>query len=58
MLLFLFAFVQVCVSIYFFVARTPIARQALYLSSAMNVVAQLILVVALYAPIFKLGAVV
>lgn len=50
--------VQFGLYIYLLVSRTHIARRAIAVSSGLNVALHLLLIGAVYAPIFKLGAVV
>lgn len=58
LLLSVLALAQLCSSIYFFLARTVVARRALYVSSAANIFAQLVLLAAVYVPVMRLGSVI
>jgi type II secretory pathway component PulF len=57
-LLLLACLMQLGLLIYLVSARTFAARRLTLITSGLNIAGQLVLVVAMYAPIFKLGAVV
>lgn len=57
-LLFIASVVQLTFCVLLVAAKTMFARRAAFISLACNIAVQLILVVAMYLPIFKLGEVV